>query len=361
MVKIRLFTFELEAGMVTAEDVFAIHGQLLVPVNTLLDNESIHKIKIYNVPNVSVWEAEPEDANPTNNETEETFTQRIKASQEFQEFKASYIESVTEFHDEINDIVSKNAPINPADLLAKTAELLDPSATSLHVFDMLHNMREFDDSTYAHCLNVSLLCRILGKWLKLPEDDIDTLTLAGLLHDIGKLTTPEQILTKPGKLTTDEYRIMKAHVNEGYNYLKDQDLDPRIKEACLFHHERCDGTGYPFGLTGDKIPEFAKITSIADVYDAMTATRVYRGPLCPFIVIRHIENEGYLKYDPKILMTFLENVVSSYIHTTVLLTDGRIGEVIMINKTALSRPIVRIGNEFVDLSRNGDIDIEKIV
>lgn len=86
---------------------------------------------------------------------------------------------------------------------------------------------------------------------------------------------------------------MKAHVNEGYDIIKDKDIDSRVKEACLLHHEKCDGTGYPFGLTSEKIPDFAKIIAIADIYDAMTSDRVYRSAVCPFTVIHLMEQECF--------------------------------------------------------------------
>lgn len=351
-----LFTFELEPGMITAEDVYTASGQLLVPLNTLLDDSSIYKLKLYNVATVAVLDATEESVPAAS-----TYSERIKSSEEFRAFKTEYLENIKTFQNTVNDIVTKNAPLNPSALLEQTTGLLDSSATSIHIFDMLHNMREFDDATFVHCLNVALICHVFGKWLNMSDEDTEVLTLSGLLHDIGKLTTPEEILTKPDRLTSDEYQIMKDHVKNGYAYLKNQEIDPRIKEACLFHHERCDGSGYPYGLTGSKIPDFARIVAIADVYDAMTAKRVYRGPMCPFTVIKFIEDEGYNKYDPRFLLTFLENVVSSYIHTTVQLSNGKTGEVVFINRQDLSRPMVQCRDEFIDLSRNPDIKIEAVL
>ncbi len=360
MSRYNLFTFELEPGMITAQDVFTPTGQLLVPDNTILNNITINKLKLYNISNVAIREEAPPPApQPT---PDSSYSEKIKSSEEFKKFKELYTDNIDRFHNTINEIVTKNEPINPTTLLKQTASILSTSSTTLHIFDMLHNMREFDDSTYAHCLNVSLICGVIGKWLHMSQEDINMLSLCGMLHDIGKLTTPEHILMKPGKLTNDEYAIMKQHVKEGYNYLKTQKIDARVKEACLFHHERCDGSGYPYGLTGDKIPEFAKIVSIADVYDAMTARRVYRGPVCPFKVIRVFEDEGYSKYDPKYLLPFLENVVASYMNNTVSLSNGELGEIIMINQHYLSRPVVRCqNNKFIDLSQNGDIEILEIV
>ena len=198
---------------------------------------------------------------------------------------------------------------------------------------MLHSMRQFDDLTYVHSVNVALIASILGQWLKFSEKDIRILTISGLLHDIGKIMIPNEILTKPGKLTVAEYNIMKQHVNFGYEKVKNQNIDIRIKEACLLHHEKCDGTGYPFGLKSDHIPAVAKIIAIADVYDAMTSARVYRGALCPFEVIDTMYKDAFTKFEPEYILPFLKNVASSYINNDVRLSDGRIGKVVLINET----------------------------
>jgi HD-GYP domain-containing protein (c-di-GMP phosphodiesterase class II) len=127
------------------------------------------------------------------------------------------------------------------------------------------------------------------------------------------------------------------------------------------HHERCDGTGYPNGLVSHEIEPFAKLIAIADVYDAMTCARVYRGPLCPFEVISLFETEGYLKYDTKYLLTFLEGIVQTYINNNVRLSNKMEGEIVLINKFDLSRPVIMVGDEFIDLSRHRDLYIEALV
>lgn len=360
MLKESLFAFELQPGMITAQDVYSATGQLLVPVNTQLDVSTINKFRLYNITTVSIY-VEEKDI-PVEEHSTPTHADRVKASPEFQEFKADYIGKIDHLKNTINDIVIKNGVFPTEELLSQASSLADKSSSGLHIFDILHNMREFDDSTFSHCLNVSLICRVFGQWLNMPKEDIDVLTMAGLFHDIGKLTTPENILMKPGKLSNDEYSIMKTHATEGYNFLKTHKLDSRIKEAALFHHERCDGTGYPLGLKGDRIPPFAKIVAIADVYDAMTAARVYRGPMCPFVVLSYIESEGYTKYDPKFLLPFLGNVVSTYIGTTVRLSNGQTGTVVMINNQSLSRPMIHCDNgEFINLVDRSDLTIEALI
>ena len=197
--------------------------------------------------------------------------------------------------------------------------------------------------------------------MRLPVQDIHQLTIAGMVHDIGKTQIPDEILNKPGKLTDQEFAIMKKHVDIGYDILKNKQIDNRIREAALFHHEKCDGSGYPFGLSGDKIPTFAKILAVADIYDALTADRIYRKAVCPFTAIRMLEEDSFTKLDPKYTLPFLRNVVSSYIHNNVKLDNGEIGEVVMINDRNLSRPIVKINNRFIDLSTEPKRSIIAIV
>ena len=129
----------------------------------------------------------------------------------------------------------------------------------------------------------------------------------------------------------------------------------------LQHHERCDGKGYPFGFQTDRIVNFYKIVAFADVYDAMRANRVYRQAICPFDVIETFEKEGYQKYDTKILLTFLERISQCYLHANVLLSDGREGEVIMINNNHLSSPVVKVNDEYVDLYKHKELRIKSLL
>lgn len=179
-------------------------------------------------------------------------------------------------------MIDRTDPIDQAELLSESVGLFGKQSTTISIFDNLHNMRQIDDSTYAHCLNVSIISRMFGMWLKYSDEDLDVLTLAGLLHDIGKCKIPNAIISKKGKLTDAEYEVIKAHAQLGYDILKDQPLDERIKNAALMHHERYDGTGYPNHLVGKEIDDMAAIVAIADVYDAMTSDRCY--PTCALSV-----------------------------------------------------------------------------
>lgn len=365
----RLKTSMLIPGMVTSEDVYNYNNQLIIPKGVELTDKTITKLEFYSVLYVQVEEFDNTEA-PTMSEIEKiieqdnkSYAKKVQSSESYKKFRQTFVKEVDQIKDSINDVVERNAPINADTLLKEVDRLvaLDTTSTSYSVFDMLHNMREFDDATFVHCLNVSLICTVFARWLNLSPGDVRMASICGLLHDIGKLKIPEEIITKPARLTEQEYNIIKKHPIEGYKILKDQDISEHIKNSALMHHEKYDGSGYPLGLKGDKIDYFARLVTIADVYDATTSARVYRGPLCPFKVIELFEQEGYEKYDAHMILTFLENIVNTYMNNKVRLSNGKEGEIVFINKMHLAYPMVKCGEEFIDLSIDKKIHIEAII
>lgn len=139
------------------------------------------------------------------------------------------------------------------------------------------------------------------------------------------------------------------------------DISDLIKDAVLMHHEKINGTGYPSGLKSEQISEYAKIVSICDIYDAMTSNRSYREKICPFTVIRNFERQNFSILDTEYLLIFLQNIAYTYVGSWVKLTNGKIAEIIFINQSQMSRPIVKADDKFLDLSKNLDIDIENLV
>lgn len=358
-----IFTFQAKNGMSLSKDVFNSAGQLLVAEGTEITSKVIEMLTFYSVMKITVYDkeitAETKPASPVINT--ETYSKRIKNSERFHEFKKSFSANVKQFQSDIITFVNKTDEVDLKQLKREPYTVLSKSDTTISVFDMLHNIEDYNDTTYSHSLNVALISNVIGNWLGYSEQELEVLTLAGLLHDIGKLMVPEDILKKPGKLTDEEFQLIQLHPIMGYDLIKDEDLDPRIKEAVLKHHEKCDGTGYPSMLKSDNINEFAKIIAIADIYDAMTSKRTYREALCPFEVIRLFEDEGFQKYDARILLIFLERIGQAYINNNVQLSDGRQGEIILLNKHALSKPVIKVKDTIVDLSKSHNISITKIL
>ncbi len=351
---VRIRTDQAEVGMKVAADIFSSNNQMIIPSGTVLDERVITRLRYYNIYGLMIYLPEEQEVK------QESYIDMLRNTDEFKKFNRTYVDTVQNVESSFQKVLNGNE-INLDEMLRDTDRILHEGRNGAHILEMLHGIRNYDDMTFVHSLNVSLICNIFAGWLKFSPEDTRALTLAGLLHDIGKMLIPRDIIQKDGKLTDDEYKKIKMHSIKGYQAMKDYPIDIRIKYAALMHHERCDGSGYPNGFVGDQIDDFAKIVAIADVYDAMTSNRRYRKSICPFEVVENFERDGFLKYDPGLLMTFLERIVQSYIHNIVRLSDGRNGEVVMINKFALSRPVVRIGSGFIDLSKEMKLSIEEVI
>lgn len=353
-------------GMMVAEDVYTDGNDLILPCNSVLDADVIRQLRKWEIYRLCVYEPDEElQETAMENSAEERdnvlHTEEIRKSKEFVVFKQEFEETVHGLKKTFQRMLDNSENDGVDVITAQVESILKSGHGTLHILDMLNCMREYDDVTFAHCISVAVLSHLIGEWMHYPEEDLNVLSLCGALHDIGKLRIDSAIISKPGKLTKEEYRKVQEHPKLGFEILKDRDLDVRVKYAALCHHERGDGTGYPMGLAGDKIQKFSKIVAIADVYDAMTADRSYRKGMCPFQALEIIEQDGFSKYDPQIMMTFMEKIVQSYINASVLLSDGRIGEIVGINQNAIIRPLVRIDDLFVDLAKEKDLTIEKIL
>lgn len=396
---VKLSPHKLQIGMVAVDAIVTPSGQILAPAGTVLTKQLINRTKLYNVPfvfidletDISIYntqnvikaiptpmpviekqtteESKPETKvevarkPPTYAEETQSNSRRMMISSEFKGFQVDYLLFLEEFKAYFSKILSTpNYKIDTKEMIEKLAPLYVSRNTITELFDMIYQMHSINDSLYAHCVNVALISRMIGRWLHLEQADLDILTCCGLLHDIGKLAIPGEILNKPGKLTDEEFALIKTHPKLGYDMLANQELDSRIKQSVLMHHERYDGSGYPNQLTSEFLPDFAMIVAIADVYDAMTAARSYREPLCAFQVIENFERDGYQKYHTKYIYTFLHRIATTYQNNRIMLNDGRGAKIVMLNQNQLSKPIIQFDNgECLDLSTTKDIYISRVL
>jgi len=348
----------VQAGMIVAQDIFTDVGQMLIAVDTRLDEKSIRKLKLYGVRDVPV--KENIDDLDVFSLKYEPVKQSVRASEQFKAFESSYTDYNIALKDQMLDI-GEGKHIDIAQLFSMSSDLLTTVKHKSSLFSFLTNLQSFDDYTYSHCLNVSLICHIIGQWLGFSHEKLMHLSVAGLLHDIGKTKIHKNILNKPGKLTKEEYEEMKNHPVHGFKIIEKQDIPYNIKMAVLMHHERYDGTGYPLGAKNHQINDFAKIVAIADVYDALTSDRPYRNKYSPFHVIRQFEQEYLGHLDTRFLMLFLQNIAYCYLDSWCTLSTGEEGKIIFINNRLPSRPIVQVDNAIIDLSQEQNIYIEGLI
>jgi putative nucleotidyltransferase with HDIG domain len=343
-------------GMVAASKLYSKDGLLIMNKDTTLTDKIITRLEFYSVIELHIYIITCcEDASIILEQ--DSYYEKLSESESFKAFRKAYQQAIKSMKGSFDDIVNSENTIESDHLLADISKIICQTSSHMEIFNMMQYIHNFDDNTYVHSLNVAIICNIIGRWLHFTPEDLETITLCGLLHDVGKLLVPTEIILKPSKLTKEEYYTIQTHALLGFDLLQNQELDDRIKNVALLHHERCDGSGYPYGYKGDLIDSYTKLVSIADVYDAMASPRVYRGPLCPFEVMSIFEVEGYKKYDPKYLLTFMQGIADAYIKSKVRLDNDMIGEVVLINYSELSRPVVKVDDKFIDLSKQRSINI----
>ena len=224
---------------------------------------------------------------------------------------------------------------------------IDTTDASL-IIQSINRIRTADEYLHTHSLNVAFLNGLMGKWMKLDQAKQDELVQIGLLHDIGKLSINPEILNKPARLTPEEFVEIKRHPVLSLEMLiKSGVRNKTILEGTIQHHEKVNGTGYPYGLTSSKISDFAKITSISDIYDAMVTKRVYKDPHSPFAILKEFSLEGYSELDINYVKIFIDCMIEELKGKQIVMSDGSIGTVILVNPRHLLYPIVEIDGKVV--------------
>jgi len=226
------------------------------------------------------------------------------------------------------------------------------------------NMFSVDMYTYKHSVDVAVLSMLIGKELGYNMKDIKLLGFGGLLHDIGKSQIPVEILNKKEKLTDEEWSLMQSHSELGYELIKDVlSLNGHVKQMVRYHHERNDGSGYPFALCEDNMTEFIKIIVVADIFNAIASNRAYREALTPEKIMEYIHQETVYRLDHRVVNALLKIVHIYPEGVVVQLSDGRKGTVVESKKGAPTRPVLRDieTEETIDLSKELTLLIMNLV
>lgn len=230
----------------------------------------------------------------------------------------------------------------------------------------LARLKSADDYTYMHSVAVCALMVALGRQVGLEGERLRTAGMAGLMHDIGKARIPLSVLNKPGKLTDEEFGIIRGHSEHGHRMLLAcGGVDDEVLDACLHHHEKMDGSGYPHRLAGEDIGLIARMTAICDVYDAITSNRPYKRGWDPAESLRRMAEWTNGHFDARLFQAFVKSIGIYPVGSLVRLASGRIG-VVMEQSASLVSPRVRvffstrsdlrIPPEVVDLSLPGSTD-----
>lgn len=336
-------TMDSKSGDILADDVFSSNGIVLAAKFTMVNEFIKRKLINFNVKEIKIHESEDDLT-------------------EYSDFVRHYKESVVLMGEVLKGVAAGNYKDVEKLTTYITEQIYQNILESDYIIQCLHSINQFDNYTYTHCINTAFYSMLIGSWIQLPKEDICELISASLLHDVGKTRIPNHILNKNGKLDRDEYELMKNHPLYSYEIIRDiPSFSQDLKNAVLLHHERMDGSGYPYGLKQDEICLYARIISIADVYDAMTQNRVYKYKVSPFESFQMFLSEGVSLFYYPVLKVFLKRMAPLYIGANVQLSDGNTGEIVYIPPQDILNPILSINSEYVDLSKCSDIKMLKIV
>ena len=265
-----------------------------------------------------------------------------------EQVKTRITEDVTKLFDDIESDSNASLAQNISDTIVN--DVLKKDGVGLN----LDELKVSDEYTFKHSVDVAAGSIILAKYLGLGADNIRDIGTAGVLHDIGKIMIPNEILNKNGKLTDKEFAVIKNHPVYGYQMLsKNQSIAEPIRRAVLFHHEKFCGGGYPSGLKGNEIPLYARVLSVIDVFDALVTERPYHKAYSVADTLE-IMYTMYAQFDAEVFQAFLKSLIVYPIGSVITLSNGVQAQVIKTNKGYPLRPVVKdikTGEE-LDLSRD---------
>ncbi|MEM5507538.1 HD-GYP domain-containing protein [Pseudoalteromonas sp. AS71] len=279
-------------------------------------------------------------ATPTTKIKRDPWQKTHSAEQEMGKAKKLYDEAKTLQIKAFKDIkAGRDIDIAPFKELA--SGFMDSVFRNQDALACLTQMRQKDAYLLEHSINVSILMGIFAKHLSIEKNIIVELTTGALLHDIGKIKIPDEILNKPGRFTDEEFKIMKLHSLFSKEILEESGLTGIAVDIAGMHHERLDGKGYPFGKKGDEISQYVRMASIVDVYDALTAERVYKAGMEPIKAFKILKDGCPDSFDPVLLNKFIQCIGIHPVGTLVRLSSQKVGLVTESNPSTPLKPIVK--------------------
>jgi len=334
-------------GMVVEDDIYDASGdKLLIRSGNILDETQIERIKKLNTGASAIYVTgrthsamiakRPNIEMESRREVEETtgyaklIDETFKALEEIASTKTVDMKSLQTVSDDISDRLKST-----------------PSAV---IIFLINAMAPIDEYLQRHCVNVGLLNGMTGRWLGMPEVDIDRLILIGLLHDCGKTLIPPRLLNAPRKLTVVEYEVLKTHVDHAYDLLIE--FPENIRMAASSHHERLSGSGYARQLSKDDIMPEARITAISDAYDAIVAQRAYQGPQSPFNALAQLSKLSKTEYDSDIVRAFIEMIPQELLDKPVMISDGTIGIIREVYPEDIEYPTIELSGKLIKTNEN---------
>jgi HD-GYP domain-containing protein (c-di-GMP phosphodiesterase class II) len=333
-------------------------GMMLIPVDTILSESHIEKLEKFNIDlfdiHVEIVEQKEEQA--------EVVEPEMTAFVESAQTGARSVKQTNAMLQGIENVIKDTGKIPITDIEQILLPTIIEATQNRNIYKLFAELKAEGDFRFKHSIGVAYIASLLGRALKLNQDEVAHLTTAASLCDIGSIKLPAALLHKTSELEPDEYELMKQHTIMGHEFLSESDLDDRIALVALQHHEREDGSGYPHKLKGSQIHPFSKIVALADVYIAMTSERPQRSPL-PFYQVINTLYDDILqnRFDSRIGLTFLNLLMTEQIGSDVILSNGKKGTIVLIHANDPASPLISLEDEFIDLNKTKSVQIMEIV
>lgn len=356
----RVHITDVRSGDRLSEDVFNAYGLHVLSKGTPLNEKEISRIFQHQIDYVSIEHRESPSAAIAVMEPEVKAPTTTVNAPEYNPLLRPLYHDAVAGAEQLFERASIEGRIYEDDVRESFQPLVENFRTERDVVSLLLMLNTQDDYTYQHSVQVGMLSYYIARWLGWSEEDTVRAGKAGFLHDVGKCRIAEVILNKPAKLNDEEYKEIQNHAQYGYEILTRSFKDEEVALAALQHHERIDGTGYPQGLSGEQIHPLARIVAVADVYSAMISSRVYSEKKDLHFVLKELYELSFKELDPDITHTFIRHMVPNFIGKRVELSNGVLGVIVMTNPTDFFRPLVQVGDEFIDLSVVRDISILEV-
>jgi len=346
--KLRVSITELKVGDRIIEDTFNSYGLHILSAGTVLDMDDISKLFRHNIDYVQIdlRQAQQPPAASAPDDWEQV---NHAYSSAVEGIKSMFAQAAS------NDTIDETAVNN------SVVPLVSCFKQQKDVVSLLLALNSKDDYTYDHSVQVGMLSYYISLWLGYTEEECLFAGKAGYLHDIGKCKIDNAVLNKPAKLSDEEYMEIKRHTIYGYDLIQESLGDETLARVALEHHERFDGKGYPRGIRADRMLPLSKIVAVADIYSAMTSSRVYQKARDLLTVLKELFRLSFNEIDPGITQVFIRHMMPHFIGKAVLLNDGRTGRIVMTNPTDFFRPLVTIDGKFHDLASNQQLQIDRII
>lgn len=341
---------DLKPGLILARTVINDDMVVILSENTLLTKAHITRLGFLNIPFVYV--KDEYELSPNYQSVEAMFNRSNAFAYQYHEVvnKVNNIFGVT--------AKSNSVPVETTNELIKSD--LAPMSKQSGAIDYLYELNHMANDVYNHSLRVSILAGVIGKWLLLKPSKINELILAGFLHDIGKTKFPERLQARRVEtMNSEDFESYINHTIDGNAILSSNPTIPEsVRMTAMQHHECMDGSGFPLGIRGDEIHQFARIIAIADLYDNITTEREGFVRQTPFTAIAKITEQMYSKLDPAICVVILKHIKDAFLGSSVVLNNGLKGTIVRYPHDFAVHPLVRISqDDIIDLNQHKGLKI----